>query len=171
MVFLFELNPLVKPDFGLIVWTGLTFAILLFLLGKFAWKPIMNMIHEREQGIADALAQADKVKAEMAQMKNENEALMAQAREERAQMLKEAKEAKDKIVNEAKEQAKAEASKIMAETQEQINNQKMAALTDVKNQIGSLVIDVAEKVLRKEMADKAAQETYIKQLAEEITLN
>ncbi len=171
MVFLFELNPLVKPDIGLVFWTGITFLILLFLLGKFAWKPIMKMIHEREQGIADALAQADKVKAEMAQMKNENEAMMAQAREERALMLKEAKEAKDKIVNEAKEMAKAEASKIMAETQEQINHQKMAALTDVKNQIGTLVIDVAEKVLRKEMSDKSAQESYIKQLAEEITLN
>jgi F-type H+-transporting ATPase subunit b len=105
----------------------------------------------------------------MAQMKSENEALMAQAREERAQMLKEAKEIKDKIINEAKEQAKIEANKIIVDANNAIQNQKMAALTDVKNQIGHMVVEVAEKVIRRELGSKSEQESYIRTLADELT--
>ena len=108
-----EINPLVLPDIGLVFWSSIAFLILLFVLGKFAWKPIMKGISEREAGIAEAISSAEKVKAEMAQLKNENEALLAKAREERAQLLKEARETKDKIINEAKEQAKAEAIKLL----------------------------------------------------------
>jgi F-type H+-transporting ATPase subunit b len=104
-------------------------------------------------------------------MKSENEALLAKAREERAQLLKEARDTKDKIINEAKEQAKVEAGKIIADANAAIQQQKMAALTDVKNQVGALVIDVAEKVLRRELTDKSQQEKYIKQLSEEVKLN
>ncbi len=107
----------------------------------------------------------------MAQLKSENEALMAQAREERAQMLKEARETKDRIINEAKEQAKLEANKIMSESQTAINAQKMAALTDVKNQVGKLVIEVTEKVLRRELGNKEAQEAHISGLVNEVKLN
>jgi F-type H+-transporting ATPase subunit b len=107
----------------------------------------------------------------MAQLKNDNEALLAKAREERATLLKEAKETKDKIISEAKEQAKAEAAKIVADAQATINNQKMAAITELKNQVGNLVIEVSEKVLRKELSNKADQEHYIKKLAEEAKLN
>src|SRR5947209_4224475 len=96
---------LLTPNFGLIFWTLLAFVIVFFILRKFAWKPILNSMNKREQGIADSLATAEKIKAEMATLKSENEALLVKAREERAQMLKEAKETKDKIINEAKEQA------------------------------------------------------------------
>lgn len=162
---------LLTPDLGLLVWNFVAFLILLIILGKFAWKPILKSLKERETGIADSLATAERVKAEMAQLKSENEALLAKAREERAQLLKEARDTKDKIIAEAKEQAKTEAGKIFAEANTAIQQQKMAALTDVKNQVGMLVIEVAEKVLRRELNDKSQQEKYIKELAEEVKLN
>ena len=162
---------LLTPSLGLIVWTMLAFLIVFFLLKKFAWPAIVGGLKKREETIAEALATAEKVKTEMAQMKNENEALLASAREERAKLLKEARETKDKIINEAKEQAKVEANKIMLEAQAAINTQKMAAIIDVKNQVGKLVIEVSEKILRRELGDKKDQETHIKGLVDEIKLN
>lgn len=168
---LLEINPLVLPDIGLVFWSTISFLILLFVLGKFAWKPIMKAIGEREQGIADSIATAEKVKLEMAQLKADNEALLAKAQEERAAMLKEAKDIKDKMINDAKEEAKVQAAKIVADAQASINHQKMAAMVDLKNQVGKLVVEVSEKVLRKELSDKAAQENYIQQLANDVKLN
>jgi F-type H+-transporting ATPase subunit b len=162
---------LLIPGTGLFFWTLLSFLIVFFLLRKFAWGPILNSLGEREKGIADSLETAQRVKAEMAQMKSENEELMVRAREERSLMLKEARETRDKIVNEAKEQAKIEANKVIAEAQQAINAQKMAALTDVKNQVGKLVIEVTEKVLRKELSTPQAQEAHINGLVNEIKLN
>lgn len=162
---------LLTPSFGLIFWTLLAFIIVFVILKKYAWKPILKALNDREKGIADSLETADRVRAEMAQLKSENEELLAQAREERAAMLKEARDIKDRIVNDAKEQAKTEASKIMTETQQAIEQQKMAAMTDVKNQIGKMVIEVAEKILRKELGNKEAQEAHIKDLVEEVKLN
>jgi F-type H+-transporting ATPase subunit b len=162
---------LLTPAFGLIIWTLLAFLIVFFILKKFAWKPILDSMNKREEGIADSLATAEKIKIEMSQMKSENEALLMQAREERAQMLKEAKETKDKIINEAKEQAKVETNKIIADAQSVINQQKMAAITDLKNQVGKLVIEVSEKILRRELSNKPDQEKYIQQLAENVKLN
>jgi len=162
---------LLTPHLGFFVWTLIAFIIVFLLLKKFAWKPILKSLKERETGIAESLASAERVKAEMAQLKNENEALLAKAREERAQLLKEARDTKDKIINEAKEQAKVEANKIIIDAQTAIQHQKMAALTEVKNQVGQLVIEVAEKVLRRELAGKAEQETFIKQLTNEVKLN
>ena len=161
---------LLQPGIGLIIWQFIAFLLILFILRKFAWKPILNMLDEREHKIADSIATADRVKAEMAQLKNENEAMMAKAREERAQILKEAKETRDKMIIEAKEMAKVEANKIVAEAQVAINNQKMAALTDVKNQVGMMVTEVAEKVLRRELSNKSDQEAYIRQLSEQVSL-
>lgn len=166
-----EINPLVLPDIGLVFWSTISFLLLLFVLTKFAWKPILASVKKREIGIADAIAAADKMKAEMAQIKSENEAMLVQAREERATMIKEAKATADKMLTEAKEKAKTEYDRIVADAQAAIQQQKMAALTDVKNKVGNLVIDVAEKVLRRELNDKAGQENYIKQLAEDIKLN
>jgi F-type H+-transporting ATPase subunit b len=163
--------PLLTPDLGLFVWNLIAFLIVFFLLAKFAWKPILKSLKERETGIADALATAEKVKLEMTAMKSENEALLAKAREERTLLLKEAKETKDKIIGEAKEAAKTEAAKIMADAHASIQQQKNAALTDVKNVVGNLVIEVAEKVLRRELGQKGEQESYIKQLANEVKLN
>ena len=162
---------LLTPDLGLFLWNLLAFLILFLILKKIAWKPILKSLKEREDGIAGSLATAEKVKAEMAQLKNENEALLAKAREERALLLKEARDAKDKIIGEAKEQAKLEAGKIITDAHIAIEQQKMAALTDVKNQVGNLVIEVAEKILRRELANKGEQENYIKQLSNEVKLN
>ena len=162
---------LLTPGLGFFVWTLVAFLIVLFLLKKFAWKPILKSLNERESNIANSIASAEKVKAEMAQMQNENEALLAKAREERAQLLKEARETKDKIINEAKEQAKIESARIVADAQAAIEAQKMAAIIDVKNQVGKLVIEVSEKILRKELANKEAQEAHIKGLVDEVKLN
>ena len=162
---------LLTPAFGLIIWTLLAFLIVFFLLKKYAWPMILGGLAEREKNIGDSLALAEKIKLEMAQMKNDNEAILAQAREERASMLKEAKETKDKMISEAKEEAKLQANKIITDAHASIQNQKMAALTEIKNQVGSLVLEVSEKVLRKELSNKAEQENYIKTLAAEVKLN
>lgn len=162
---------LLTPDLGLLVWTLLAFLVVFFILKKFAWPAIIKGLDEREANIANSIATAEKVKLEMAQLKNDHESLMTTAREERAVILKEAKEIKDKIINEAKEDAKVQASKIIADAHASITNQKMAALTEIKNQVGKLVIEVSEKVLRRELANKTDQESYIKQLAEEAKLN
>ena len=162
---------LLTPHLGFFIWTLVAFIVVLFLLKKFAWKPILKSLNDREANIANSIAAAEKVRAEMANMKSENEALLAKAREERAQLLKEARETKDRIINEAKEQAKAEANKVIAEAQAAINVQKMAALIDVKNQVGKMVIEVSEKILKRELGSKEAQETHIKELVEEVKLN
>jgi F-type H+-transporting ATPase subunit b len=162
---------LLLPGLGLLVWTLIAFLVVLFILKKFAWKPILSSLKERETNIADSIATAHKVKAEMAQLKNENEAMMAKAREERSLMIKEAKEASDKMIASAKDKAKAEYEKILADAQAAIQQQKNAAITEVKNQVGKLVIEVSEKVLRKELSNKAEQENYIKQLANDVKLN
>ena len=162
---------LLTPDPGLLLWTLLAFLIVFLILRKYAWPAIIKGLKEREESISNSLATAEKVKAEMAQLKSENEALMAKAREERAVMLKEAKEATTKMIAEAKDKAKSEYDRIIADAQTAIQQQKNAALTDVKNQVGNLVIEVAEKVLRKELANKAEQENYIKQLADGVKLN
>ena len=166
-----EINPLVLPDIGLVFWNTVAFLGLLVVLGKFAWKPMLKAISDREKGIEDSLAKADKMKADLTAMQNENEALLAKAREERAGMIKDAKETADKMVTDAKDKAKQEYERIISDAQVAITQQKNAALTEVKNQVGSLVVEVAEKILRKELSNKAEQETYIKQLADGVKLN
>lgn len=168
---LLEINPLVLPDIGLVFWNLIAFIILIFVLAKLAWKPMLKGISEREQGIEDALRKADKMKAEMATMQGETEALMQKAREERGILIKEAKEQSGKMVADAKEKAKAEYDRILADAQLAITQQKNAALIDVKNQVGALVIEVSEKILRRELSNKSEQEKYIAQLAEGVKLN
>lgn len=168
---LLEINPLVLPDIGLVFWNTVAFLILLVVLGKFAWKPMLKGISEREDGIEEALRKAEKMKAEMASMQNETEALMQKAREERAILVKEAKDQADKMVADAKEKAKTEYDRILADAQLAITQQKNAALTDVKNQVGALVVEVSEKILRRELSNKTEQEKYIAQLAEGVKLN
>ncbi|HEY0058877.1 MAG TPA: F0F1 ATP synthase subunit B [Flavisolibacter sp.] len=162
---------LLLPGLGLIFWTLIAFILVFIILRKFAWKPILSSLNERERTIADSLETAQRVKAEMAQLKGENEEMLAKAREERGLMLKEARDTKDRIISEAKEQAKVEANKIIVEAQQAINAQKMAAITDVKNQVGKLVIEVTEKILRKELGNKEAQEAHIRGLVSEVKMN
>ncbi|MGN6508032.1 MAG: F0F1 ATP synthase subunit B [Chitinophaga sp.] len=159
------------PELGLFSISLLIFIIVFLILKKFAWKPILSTLKDREDSITDSIATAERVKEEMAQMKAEHEHVLAEAKAERSKILKEAKELKDQIISEAKAQAQAEAKKIVHDASVAIENQKMAALTEVKNQVGTLVIEVAEKVLRKELSDKKAQEAYISQLASEIKMN
>ena len=162
---------LLTPDLGLLLWTLLAFLIVFFILKKFAWPAIIKGLADREQNIANSIASAEKIKLEMAQLKNDNDAFLVKAREERALLLKEAKETKEKMISEAKEEAKAQAAKIVAEAQVTINHQKMAALTDLKNQVGQLVVEVSEKILKRELTNKSEQEQYIRQLAEDAKLN
>jgi len=162
---------LLLPKLGLIVWTFLAFLIVFYILKKFAWKPILKSLKDRENNIAESLATAQKVKQEMTLLKSDNEALLVKAREERAALIKDAKDVSDKMIAEAKEKAKTEYDRIVADAQMAINQQKMAAITDLKNQVGNLVIEVSEKVLRRELSNKAEQEKYIQQLAGEVKLN
>ncbi len=162
---------LLTPELGLFVWTLIAFLAVFFILRKFAWKPILNTLNERETGIADSIAAAERVKKEMAQMQSDNEKIMLEARAQSAQMLKEAKDMKETIINKAKEETKAVADKMIAEAQQQIQQQKMAALTEVKNEIGKLAVEVAEKVIRKQLATADSQNDYAQLLAEEIKMN
>lgn len=162
---------LLTPDPGLLIWTLIAFLIVFFILKKMAWPAIIKGLKDREQSIEEAIATAEKVKGEMAALKNENEALMAQAREERSQMMKEAKEQTLKMISDAKDKAKSEYDRIVADAQVAITQQKNAALTEVKNQVGSLVIEVSEKILRRELSNKGEQEKYINELAEVVKLN
>ncbi len=162
---------LLLPHLGLIVWTVLAFLVVLFILKKYAWGAILKGLNDREANIADSIATADKVRMEMANLKSENEALLIAAREERAIMLREAKEIKDKMINDAKDDAKIHAAKIITDAQASIQNQKMAALTDIKNEVGKMVIEISEKILRRELGNKTEQESFIKKLADDIKLN
>jgi len=156
---------LLTPDLGLFVWNLLAFLIVFFILKKFAWPAILKGLKEREDGIADAISTAERVKAEMAQLQSENETILAKAREERTVILREAKDHSDKMISDAKEKARAEFDRIVADAQLAIQQQKNAALTDVKNQVGALVIEVSEKILKRELSNKAEQEKYIKDIA------
>ncbi len=162
---------LITPELGLFVWNLVAFLIVFLILKKFAWKPILKGLKERETNISNAISSAEKVRAEMAQLKSENEALLAKAREERGIMLREAKEATDKMLADGKEKAKAEYDRIVADAQQTIQQQKNAALIDVKNAMGKLVTEVVEKILHRELSNKTEQEKYIKQLADEVKLN
>ncbi|MEO6683841.1 MAG: F0F1 ATP synthase subunit B [Ginsengibacter sp.] len=162
---------LLVPKFGMLIWTLIAFLIVFFILAKFAWKPIVKALQDRQNNIDDAILSAEKVRQEMSQLKSENEELLAKAREERSQMMRDAKETRDKIIAEAKEQAKDEMNKIVADAQAVIHQQKMAAITDLKNQIGNLVLEVSEKVIRRELANQGEQEKYIKELTQNVELN
>lgn len=162
---------LLLPKLGLILWTLIAFGIVFFILAKYAWKPILKSLDEREKNISDSILSADNVRKEMVALKSENETLLTKAREERSQMMREAKEIRDKIIQEAKEQARKETSKIVADAQSVIHQQKMAAITDLKNQVGNLVLEVSEKVLRRELNNKEDQEKYIQELAQNVELN
>lgn len=162
---------LLLPGLGLVFWTLLAFLVVFFILKKYAWKPILESLKERETGIASSIASAETMKAEMAALKSENETVLAQARDERAKIIKEAKDVSDKMIADAKEKARGEFDRIVSEAQAAITQQKNAALIDVKNQVGNLVIEVAEKVLRRELSDKSVQENYIKELVGAVKLN
>jgi len=162
---------LVTPSIGLVFWTFVAFLLLLVLLKKFAWSPIMGAIHEREQSIDEALNKAELAKQEMARLTSQNQDLMQQARAERDEILKEAKTLKDNILNEAKKQAQVEGAKLIEKAKIEIENQKKAALAEVKDQVSTLSLEIAERVLRTQLDDKTKQEALVANLLKDVELN
>jgi F-type H+-transporting ATPase subunit b len=162
---------LVMPDPGLLIYMSITFLVVLFLLKKFAWKPILKMIREREESIENALKSAEKAKTEMQALQAGNERILAEARNERDRMLKEARDIKEQIVNEAKGLAKAEGDKMISAARETIQTEKMAAITELKNQVAQLSIEIAEKILKRELAAENKQKELIGDLLKETKLN
>ena len=156
---------------GLFFWQTLLFVILVFFLRKYAWKPILNAVEEREDGIKNALESAEKAKQEMENLNADNERILAEARIERDTLLKEAREMKNNIINEAKEQAGSEADKILSSAKEQINNEKMKAITELKNSVADLSIDMAKMVLKSELKNSDKQKQLVTEALKEVTLN
>ena len=152
---------LVTPAIGLIFWTTIVFILLVILLKKYAWKPILTAVNNRNESIEKALQTAEKAKVEMENLNADNERILAEARMERDGILKEAREIKNNIVNEAKEKAKKEADKILTSSKEQIINEKMKALTELKNTVAEMSIEIAEKVLKSELSNKEKQEELV----------
>lgn len=149
----------------------LTFIILLFLLAKFAWKPILNAVNDREVTIIDALNQAKLAKQEMAKLKEDNERILREARAERDGILKEARDMKDKIVSQAKESAKAEGEKMIEAARQSIQTEKIAAMADIKNQIGTLSVNIAENILREKLNNDGAQNALVENILNKSNLN
>lgn len=162
---------LLIPEVGLIFWHTLSFLLLLFLLAKFAWKPVMKAIGERERSIEHALDAAEKAKQEMARLTSENEQLLKEARAERDLILKEAREIKEQLLKDAKDQAQLEGNRMIEKARIEINNQKAIAMADVKNLVSKLSLEIARKVLQQELADKNKQDALVGELLKEVKLN
>jgi F-type H+-transporting ATPase subunit b len=169
MLFLADFNVL-KPEPGLLFWSLLIFTIFWWLMSRFAFKPIGEALKQRETDIQNALDEAKKAREEMSHLQAENEKLLAQAREERSAILKEAKDAKEEIIGEAKERANAEYKRKVESALHDIENQKLAAMTELKNQAGKMAIEIAEKVLGRELSNKADQEAFAGSLADKIKM-
>jgi len=162
---------LVTPAIGLMFWTCVVFFLLIVLLKKFAWKPILSAVDARNSGIEDALSLAKKTRDEMANLQADNKKLLQEARSERDQMLKEAREMKSAIISEAKNRAKDEADKMIASTKVIIENEKAAAISELKSSVGALSVEIAEKVLKAELKDSDKQNTYIAEMLKDVRLN
>lgn len=162
---------LVTPDFGLIFWTSVVFIILLVLLKKMAWTPILNNVDARNKSIEEALEAAKNARDEMSNLKADNDRILKEARAQRDEMLKEARELKASIISEAKNAAKDEADKMIASAKVVIENEKAGAISELKNTVGSLSVDIAEKVLRAELKDVDKQNAFIADMLKDIKLN
>lgn len=160
-----------QPTPGLAIWSLVIFVLFWIIVGKYAFKPIAQALIKREAEIQDAMDLAKKTREEMSKIKADNDKLLAEAREERAKMLQEAKEIKNQIINEAKEQAKLEATKLLTNAKHDIDNQKKAAMTEVKNEIGILALSIAEKVIKKDLHSDKDQNALVDTLVKELNLN
>jgi F-type H+-transporting ATPase subunit b len=162
---------LVTPGIGMIFWTSIIFLVLLFLLRKFAWKPIMKAVHKREGEIEKALHAAEKAREDMKALEFNNEKLLKEAKNQKDIILKEAREMKDAIIEEAKENANIAGERILKEATEKIHFEKMAAITELKNQLAQLSIEIAEKVLKEELVQKEKQQKLIEGWIDDINFN
>lgn len=156
---------------GLFVMQTIILLVLIFLMVKFAWKPILNSLNDREEGIQSALDAAANAKKEMQNLQADNEKLIKEARAEREAMIKEAREIKEKMISDAKDQAQVEANKLIKQAKATIESEKQAALVDIKNQVASLSVEIAEKVVRRELNDKSKQLKLVEEMLGDVTLN
>jgi F-type H+-transporting ATPase subunit b len=162
---------LVTPGIGLIFWTAVVFLILLFILKRFAWKPINNAVKNRENSIRSALNAADKAREEMKKLQADNERILKEAKAERDTLMKEAREVKDKIITEAKEKADSEARKLIDLARINIQNEKASAITEIKGQMAILSVEIAEKILREKLKNDKESQELIDKLIKDIKLN
>ncbi|MBK7886573.1 MAG: F0F1 ATP synthase subunit B [Bacteroidetes bacterium] len=162
---------LVKPEFGLIFWMSISFLIVVFLMRKFAWGPILSSLKERETSIEEALNAAKKAKEDVANLKAENERILQEARNERDLILKEARETKDMIVNEARSKAQTEGDRMITIAREAITNEKLAAITELKNQVATLSIEIAEKVIRQQLSNDDKQKALVQEMLKDVKMN
>ena len=162
---------LVSPGIGLIFWMTLSFGIVLFILAKFAWKPILKSLRDREDTIDEALNAANKARDEMKELQFSNEALLKEAKEERDGILRDARKVKESIIEDSKTKANEEANRIVESAKESIQNEKMAAMTDLKNQLAALSIDIAEKILKEELSEDKKQKEYVDKLIDDVKFN
>ena len=158
-------------SFGLFIWQVVIFVGLIFLLKKFAWKPILDAVNEREEGIKNALLSAENAKKDMQNLKSDNEKLLAEARAERDSLMKEAREIKDKMINDAKSEAQAAGEKMISQAKAAIESEKNAAMAELKNQVSSLSLEIAEKVLRDELSNKDSQTKLVEKMLGDAKLN
>ena len=165
------MSPLLNPSYGLIVWTLVAFLTVLILLKKFAWKPILNALKEREDFIQNALDSAEKAKEEMKTLQSNNERILTEARAERDLLLKDAREVREKMIAEAKGIASKEGERMLKTARENIQNEKMAAITELKNQVASLSIEIAEKILKSELSSDEKQKSLVNTLLKDVNLN
>jgi len=156
---------------GLFFWQTVLFLVLLFVLRKYAWKPILNAVNEREEGIKNALDSAEKARREMENLQSDNQKLLNEARAERETMLKEARDIKNKMIEEAKGEAKQEANKMIAQAQASIETEKKAAIADLKSQVANLSIEIAEKVVREELSNKDKQVKLVESMLGDAKIN
>ena len=162
---------LITPALGQIFWGGIVFIILLVLLKKFAWKPMLNSVNEREQGIEEAIQIADKTKAEMKQLQAQNESLLKEARIERDMMIQEAAGTSKRMIAEAREDSKVQHAKIVEDAQAVINTEKAAAISELKTTVAALSLEIAEKVIKGELSADDKQKALADKLADGISLN
>ena len=162
---------MLTPELGLIVWTTIAFGILFFVLSKFAWKPILNSVNQRESSIKDALDEAEKARLEMENLQADNERILKEARAERESMLKEARELKNKMITDAKDEAQKEASKMIEQAQAAIESEKKAAMAELKSHVAGLAVDIAEKVVRDELTNKDKQMQLVESMLGDTKLN
>jgi F-type H+-transporting ATPase subunit b len=155
---------------GLFFWQLILFVALVLLLKKFAWKPILNAVNEREEGILKALESAENARKEMQNLTADNERILKEARIERDAMLKEAREMKDSIITEAKGEAHAQATKVIEQAKATIESEKHAAIAEIKNQVAELSLEIAEKVMRSELSDKNKQIKLVEEMLKEVKL-
>jgi F-type H+-transporting ATPase subunit b len=168
---IFLANSLTTPAIGTVVWSTIIFSLFFFLLTKFAWKPILNAVKARDEMIKGSLAAAEKAREDMMKLQSDNEAILRKAREEREVILKDARDVRDKLIAEAKDKASEEAEKLIEKARTGIESEKRKALSEIRDQVATLSVDIASKLLGAQLSKTGEQEKLIDNYLKEINLN